>query len=80
MKNYLKVDVAESRLVMDRTFAKNCAIAGSAEYNLLQSARRDYPKTGKVVIPFEWDYANSFSEGLSLVRKDSKWGFIDTNC
>ena len=43
MKNYLKVDVANSRLVMDRTFAKNCAIAGSAEYNLLQSARKDYP-------------------------------------
>ena len=43
MKNYLKVDIAEARLVMDRTFAKNCAIAGSAEYNLLQSARKDYP-------------------------------------
>ena len=43
MKNYLKIDVAKSRLVMDRTFAKNCAIAGSAEYNLLQSARKDYP-------------------------------------
>ena len=43
MKNYLKVDIANARLVMDRTFAKNCAIAGSAEYNLLQSARKDYP-------------------------------------
>lgn len=43
MKNYLKVDVANSRLVMDRTFAKNCAIAGSAEYNLLQATRKDYP-------------------------------------
>lgn len=43
MKNYLKVDVATSRLVMDKTFAKNCAIAGSAEYNLLQAARKDYP-------------------------------------
>ena len=43
MKNYLKVDVANARLVMDRTFAKNCAIAGSAEYNLLQATRKDYP-------------------------------------
>lgn len=43
MKNYLNVDIANARLVMDRTFAKNCAIAGSAEYNLLQSARKDYP-------------------------------------
>lgn len=43
MKNYLKVDTANARLVMDRTFAKNCAIAGSAEYNLLQATRKDYP-------------------------------------
>ena len=43
MKNYLKVDIANARLVMDRTFAKNCAIAGSAEYNLLQATRKDYP-------------------------------------
>lgn len=43
MKNYLKVDIANSRLVMDRTFAKNCVIAGSAEYNLLQATRKDYP-------------------------------------
>ncbi len=32
-EDYLKVDIANSRLVMDRTFAKNCVIAGSAEYN-----------------------------------------------
>ena len=43
MKNYLKVDIANSRLVMDRTFARNCVIAGSAEYNLLQATRKDYP-------------------------------------
>ena len=28
---------------MDRTFAKNAAIAGSEEYALLQNARKDYP-------------------------------------
>ena len=44
MKNYLKVDIANARLVMDKTFAKNCVIAGSAEYNLLQATRNDYPK------------------------------------
>ena len=43
MTNYLKVDHENSRLIMDKTFAKNAAIVGSPEYNLLQSSRRDYP-------------------------------------
>lgn len=33
---------------------------------------------GVVVIPFEWDYAGVFNEGLALVRDDNdKYGFID---
>ena len=42
MTNYLRIDVAKSRLVMDKTFSKNAAIAGSREYKILQDARRDY--------------------------------------
>ena len=42
-------------------------------------------KTGKVVIPFKYDYFGEenyksgyyFSEGLSAVKLNSKWGFID---
>ena len=44
MKNYTKVDHANRRIIMDRTFAKNAAIVGSREYNLLQACRRDYPE------------------------------------
>lgn len=33
--------------------------------------------TGTVVIPFEYDGAFSFSEGLASVEKDGKYGFID---
>ena len=43
MKNVLKVDVNNTRLVMDRTFAAKAKIAGSEEYSLLQATRRDYP-------------------------------------
>ena len=43
MKNILKVDSKNKRLVMDRTFAKNAEIVGSKEYIILQDARRDYP-------------------------------------
>lgn len=31
----------------------------------------------ELLIPANYDYAYSFSEGLANVRKDGKWGFID---
>lgn len=34
-------------------------------------------KTGSLVIPFEYDSACNFSEGLTCVSKDKKFGFID---
>ena len=43
MKNYLKVDDRNKRLIMDRTFNKNRRIVGSPEYDMLQRARADYP-------------------------------------
>ena len=44
MKNYLKVDDRNRRLIMDRTFDKNRKIVGSEEYNLLQMAKADHPR------------------------------------
>ena len=44
MKNYLKVDDRNMRLIMDRTFDKNRRIVGSKEYNLFQRARKDNPQ------------------------------------
>ena len=43
MKNTLKIDFAEGKIIMDRTFAKNCINTRSEEYAQLQSVRRDYP-------------------------------------
>ena len=34
-------------------------------------------KTGKYVIPFEFDYARDFCDGLAAVKKSNKWGYID---
>lgn len=34
---------------------------------------------GTVVIPFEWEDAQKFSEGLSRVYQDGKYGYIDKN-
>lgn len=33
----------------------------------------------KTVIPFIYDFANDFSEGLASVRKNYSWGYIDTS-
>lgn len=42
MKNYVKIDCENRKIIMDRTFAKNAKVVGSEEYNLLQTARKDY--------------------------------------
>lgn len=34
---------------------------------------------GKTVIPFEYDQASSFSEGLFPVKKNGKWGYVDAD-
>ncbi len=36
-------------------------------------------KTGQVVLDLEYDWANSFSEGLAKVAKDGEYFFIDKN-
>lgn len=46
MTNYLRVDAVNRQLVMDKTFAKNAQIVGSAEYDMLQRARSDYATHG----------------------------------
>ena len=43
MKNYMKLDHENRKIVMDRTFANKAEFVGSEEYNLLQQCRRDYP-------------------------------------
>ena len=44
MKNYLKVDDRNRRLIMDRMFDRNRQIVGSREYDLLQRAKADHPQ------------------------------------
>lgn len=43
MAKVLKIDRNNNTIVMDRAFAKASEIVGSEEYNMLQTARRDYP-------------------------------------
>ena len=43
MKNTLRLDHANGRIIMDRTFAKCAEDTRSEEYRHLQSVRQDYP-------------------------------------
>jgi len=43
MKNVIRVDFQKKSIIMDRTFAKNCADPASEEYAQLQRVRQDYP-------------------------------------
>ena len=43
MTNTLKINFATKEIIMDRTFAKNCANTNSEEYAHLQKVRQDYP-------------------------------------
>lgn len=43
MTNVLKIDFKKNAIIMDRTFAKNCADTRSDEYAHLQRVRADYP-------------------------------------
>lgn len=43
MKNVLRIDFQKKSIIMDRTFAKNCADTRSEEYAQLQRVRADYP-------------------------------------
>ena len=43
MKNVIRVDFANKRIIMDRSFAKSCTNPASDEYAQLQRVRQDYP-------------------------------------
>ena len=44
MTNYLRVDHANRKLIMDKTFAKKSSIVGTQEYSKLQECHRDFPE------------------------------------
>ena len=43
MKNILKIDYDKQLLIMDREFSIKASLVGSQEYNILQTAKQQYP-------------------------------------
>ena len=73
MTNYLRVDAVNRQLVMDKTFAKNAQIVGSAEYDMLQRARSDYATYSVVTRQIKRNLNKESYRGLtySTTRKDT---------
>ncbi len=46
MRNVLKIDHKNGKIIMDREFSIKSSIYGTQEYTHLQNARRDYPDYG----------------------------------
>ena len=64
-------DFSEGLAAVHKTINQTADTEGDARYGFID-------KTGKTVIPFNYSYANSFSEGLAAVATaDGKYGFID---
>ena len=43
MKHPIKIDIKNKCIVLNSGFAKRAHLVGTSEYDMLQSARRDYP-------------------------------------
>ena len=71
MKNVLKVDSINKRLVMDRAFAKEAETVGSEAYMLLQNARRDYPTYTVVRRQIKRNSAKECYRGLTYEYMES---------
>ena len=65
MTNYAKIDHDKRAIVMDKTFAKNAAIVGSKEYDLLQQCRNDYNEYDVIVRRIKKNASQDHYKGLT---------------
>ena len=61
-KNTIKIDFANNRIIIDKTFAKKASDVRSEEYALLQQVRNDYPAYIVVVREIKKWFLNTFPE------------------
>lgn len=85
----LLVEVGRNQFFIDKT---GQVVIGLGEWETISSFSQDKPlipvknddgkygyinKKGELIIPFQYDDAHSFSEGIASVEKDYRWGCIN---
>lgn len=65
MKNTLKIDYKNNKIIMDNTFAKNACDTKSDEYAHLQQVRRDYPNYEVVLRTIKKNHNKNTYSGLT---------------
>ncbi len=74
--NYMVYDLNGNLLDTYDGFINNWS--GNAIFGVKKGGKWGYiDGYGKVIVPFEYEEVNNFSEGLASVRKDGKWGYIN---
>lgn len=78
MKNTLKVDHENRRLIMDKTFAKLSSNVRNEEYDMLQKVRADYPNYTVTVRQIKKNPNKESYKGLTYAYMKNYINFVET--
>ncbi len=78
MKNTLKVDHENRRLIMDKTFAKLSSNVRNEEYDILQRVRADYPSYTVTVRQIKKNPNKEYYKGLTYEYMKNYINFVET--
>ena len=79
-KKNVTYNVAKFSVPAKAIFYDGLAVVESNDSGWACDVKKGYiDKNGSVIIPFKYEDAWSFSEGLAAVKLNGKWGFIDKN-
>ncbi len=79
-KKNVTYNVAKIPVPAKAIFYDGLAVVESNDSGWACDVKKGYiDKNGSVIIPFKYEDAWSFSEGLAAVKLNGKWGFIDKN-
>ena len=75
---HVKMKIKFAVLIIFGLFCQSTVKAQDMLYPFSENGKYGYiNKTGKVVLPAQFEYAEKFYEGLAVVKQGGKRGFID---
>ena len=75
--NEIVLPIAYSQIYAYGGFSEGLCNVSLSETYMGKSVDGYIDKYGNIIIPFEYEYSGSFSEGLAVVGKNNKYGYID---